>query len=178
MCCVSEFSLPFLPVNKFFFYDNLSLIISLFLKILLQQNGLHIVQFCLYSHSYLKNWTTTKQWSYLIIPTSELLIQFYQLYQSTSLKMYSQDAYLIVLCERLSMKVLHKWESVLVTHRLGKNSNCDTTVHFHMSKLYFILEPLTTKKIFFSIIEISLFNWSSQWKNYCNWIKPHNSTSS
>ena len=56
------------------------------------------------------------------------------------------------------MKVLHKWESVLVTHRLGKNSNCDTTVHFHMSKLYFILEPLTTKKIFFSIIEISLFN--------------------
>lgn len=63
-----------------FFYDNLSLIISLFLKILLQQNGLHIVQFCLYSHSYLKNWTTTKQWSYLIIPTSELLIQFYQLY--------------------------------------------------------------------------------------------------
>lgn len=37
-----------------FFYDNLSLTVSLFLKILLQQNGLHIVQFCLYSHSYLK----------------------------------------------------------------------------------------------------------------------------
>ena len=56
------------------------------------------------------------------------------------------------------MKVFHKWESVLVTHRLRKNSNCDTTVHFHMSKLYFILKPLTTKKFFFSIIEISLLN--------------------
>ena len=32
--------------------------------------------------------------------------------------------------------------------------------------------------VFFLIIEISLFNWSSQWKNYCNWIKTHNSTSS
>ena len=56
------------------------------------------------------------------------------------------------------MKVFHKWESVLVTHRLRKNSNCDTTVHFHTSKLYFILEPLTSKKFFFSIIEISLLN--------------------
>ena len=48
------------------------------------------------------------------------------------------------------MKVFHKWESVLVTHRLRKNSNCDTTVHFHMSKLYFILKPLTTKIFFFN----------------------------
>ena len=47
------------------------------------------------------------------------------------------------------MKVFHKWESVLVTHRLCKNSNCDTTVHFHTSKLYFILEPLTSKNFFF-----------------------------
>ena len=56
------------------------------------------------------------------------------------------------------MKVFHKWESVFVTHRLRKNTNCDTTVHFHMSKLYFILESQTSKKFFFSIIEISLLS--------------------